>query len=266
MLLPPREYVENFLQKHAFSKNEILSNVELLLVDARELIYRDYLEAERLMNEELMLNLFASNKVGKSGPMELISSLSAELTEPEKLKLINQAVARTASLAFPYLQQLSTSNTNARRSRAGTTFEALFERALSIYGITFQNQSSLGTGFYTRNNLGKKVDIIVPGHGAYENARMKCAVISLKTTLRERWQQVVEELSRSNVPHIYLATLDESVSKETVDVMKNYNITLVVRNSEKESKFAGFSSVEGFQEFFDETMPRMMSQWPNYSN
>jgi hypothetical protein len=190
-----------------------------------------------------------------------------ENIEPEKLKkLLSEVIGDYTGGVFPYLYELSLSTTNSRRSRAGKTFESLIEKTLTILGVPFENQSQLGTSFYKEHSLGKKVDLIIPGRLAYEQRRSSCGIISVKTSLRERWQEVVEELNRSNTRHIYLATLDETISDNQLELMKNYAITLIVRDKEKMTKFKEAGTVESFQQFFNKTIPHLLSAWPGSSN
>jgi hypothetical protein len=83
----------------------------------------------------------------------------------------------------------------------------------------------------------------------------------MKTTLRERWQEVAEELSRTNVPHIYLLTADTSVTLNVINTMKQYNITLVVYSNEKTNKFSESENVQDFARFFSIEMPHIISYW-----
>jgi hypothetical protein len=48
--------------------------------------------------------------------------------------------------------------------------------------------------------------------------------------------------------------------------MKEYNITLVVRKSEKTSKFSKAGNVESFETFFNITIPHLLEVWPGYVN
>jgi hypothetical protein len=251
----PAQYVSEYLARMAISDSQIRERVEFLLLDVRELIYENYLIDEAHLNARLMRTLFESDIPFVRQQLKIaLAQMPEDLSRFSKAKvesLIIEGIAQAGGACFSYIQALSTSNTNARRSRAGTTFETLFARALSAFKIPFQDQNSLGSHFYSANNLGKKVDFIVPSSQQYEDLRNKCAIISTKTTLRERWQQVVEELERSNVPHIYLATLGEDVTQNVLTIMKNYNITLVVP-SEVKSKYPGFHNVVNFQAFFTE--------------
>ena len=252
---PPADYVTEYLAKMSVSDQQIRENVEFLLLELRELMYENYLVDEARLNANLMRKLFQSDvPFVKQQLSVVLSSVPDDLSSKSKQdieSLVMDGVADVSGACFSYIQALSTSNTNARRSRAGTTFEALFSRALAAFGIPYQDQNSLGNTFFKSNNLGKKVDFIVPSAQQYENLRNKCAIISTKTTLRERWQQVVEELERSNVPHIYLATLGEDVTNNVLQIMKNYNITLVVPSKIRD-KHPESHNVMDFQSFFEE--------------
>lgn len=262
----PSKLVEEVLRERPFTKAELALNVEALIVDLREDVFEKYLATESTLNETLISYLIRSRDVPNSlFKKQFDFSSISELLDKESVdnfhsELANRLGAFTGSIA-PYLYELNLSSTNSRRSRAGTTLEALLEEALAIYGVPFHNQSQLGKDFFQRHRIGKKVDLIIPSQKAYEQSRSKCAIVSVKTSLRERWQEVVEELHRSNVPHIYLATLDTTITQNQIDIMKEYNITLVVKKSEKVEKFLSAGTVESFQHFFDVSIPHILGSW-----
>ena len=267
----PREYIEESIGLKKYGVETLRGNVESLLINERESIYQLFLRDESRMNAKLVSHLMQSREIPKSRYESLLaeskifeekSNLSIDIFRTRSSELYGQVTGEI----FPYLYALSLSSTNSRRARAGGTFEMLIEKCLQILDYTFQNQSSLGTDFYKSNRIGKKVDIIIPGRKAYEQRRTDCGIISAKTTLRERWQEVVEELNRSNVRHIYLATLDEGITSNQVDIMKEYNITLIVRKSEKVKKFSSAGNVESFDSFFNKTVPHLLAAWPGYTN
>ncbi len=262
----PSILVENVLDQNKLTKTQLKNNVETLIVDLREIVFEMYLEAENKMNAALVSHLISTRAVPNSifktyfdfpSVLEIIQENDKDKFHTE---FASKLGAFTGSIA-PYLYELNLSSTNSRRARAGSTLEALLEKALEIYGVPFHNQSALGKNFFEKHRIGKKVDLIIPSKEAYETSRSKCAIVSVKTSLRERWQEVVEELHRSNVPHIYLATLDTSITQNQVDIMKEYNITLVVRKSEKKEKFEAAGTVESFQEFFDKSIPHILRNW-----
>ena len=267
----PREYIEESIGLKKYDAEKLKGNVESLLINERDSIYQLFLRDESRMNAKLVSHLMLTREFPKSRYESLLaasnifeekSSLGIDAFRTRSSELYGQVTGEI----FPYLYALSLSSTNSRRARAGGTFEMLIEKCLQILNYTFQNQSSLGTDFYKSNRIGKKVDIIIPGRKAYEQRRTDCGIISAKTSLRERWQEVVEELNRSNVRHIYLATLDDGITSNQVDIMKEYNITLIVRESEKTKKFSGAGNVESFDSFFTTTVPHLLAAWPGYSN
>lgn len=268
---PPRHYIDVSVANKNFTAQSLKDNVESLLIDEREEIYNLFLADESKMNSKVVAHLIQNRPVPKSIFSELVDSniLSAGLSKmtSEELKArLAEVIGDYTGAIFPYLYALSLSSTNSRRSRAGQTFEMLIEKCLDILDYPYQNQSSLGTDFYRNHRIGKKVDLIVPGRNAYEQRRTACGIVSAKTSLRERWQEVVEELNRSNVRHIYLATLDEGITSNQLEIMREYNITLIVRKSEKEGKFPTAGTVDSFDTFFNGTIPHLLAAWPGYSN
>jgi len=267
----PREYVDLCINERNYQLHDLTENIESLLIDERETIYQLFLKDESIMNGKLITYLIKERELPNSTYESLLEN--SNLFDDRTKMTIDHFKDRTASLfgeftgeIFPYLYALSLSSTNSRRARAGGTFEMLIEKCLDIFNYPYQNQSSLGTEFYNSHRIGKKVDLIIPGRKAYEQRRTACAIVSAKTTLRERWQEVVEELNRSNVRHIYLATLDEGITSNQIDIMKEYNITLIVRRSEKASKFSNAGNVESFETFFSTTIPHLLDVWPGYTN
>ena len=84
----------------------------------------------------------------------------------------------------------------------------------------------------------------------------------MKTTLRERRREVVEEVSRSNVPNIYLLTVDDDISENKVIQMNNHNIVPVVPQSiKKQPHLKDKRSVIDFESYFLEEIPNVMKYW-----
>lgn len=267
----PMHYVDETIEKLNYTREDVSQNIEKLLIQDREDVYNLYLQDEAKLNSALVSHLTDTRAIPQNIFNEIVDSklLTSDFAniEPEQLKKrLSEVIGDYTGAVFPYFYELSLSTTNSRRSRAGKTFEALIEKTLTILGVPFENQSQLGTSFYKAHSLGKKVDLIIPGRLAYEQRRSSCGIISVKTSLRERWQEVVEELNRSNTRHIYLATLDETISDNQLQLMANYSITLIVRDKEKKNKFKDAGTVESFQQFFNQTIPHLLSAWPGFSN
>ncbi|MFW6047433.1 MAG: type II restriction endonuclease, partial [Candidatus Woesearchaeota archaeon] len=102
---------------------------------------------------------------------------------------------------------VSQSITNSRSSRAGYSFEWHISNLLESYEIKFKRQ------------VGKKnIDFtIYYGENEYN--------LSAKTTAKERWKQIYD--------NFYFMTLDRNITKNTLENMKEKNITLVVPEEDK---------------------------------
>lgn len=119
---------------------------------------------------------------------------------------------------------LSLSNTQSRRSRAGSEFEAIISHLFMGANIPFDEQGLIGIGFFENNNLAKLVDHVIPGAIEYHINKRNIVALSAKTTLRERWQQIGDEMQRTRMPEMYLATLDEKIGSNTLSQLSANNI------------------------------------------
>lgn len=151
-----------------------------------------------------------------------------------------------------HIFELSKSHTNSRRSRAGNEFEFIMETILSRCGIMFDNQGVIGSKLFNTERLGKLVDFVIPGVVEYNIERRKCALVSMKTTLRERWQEVPEEMKRTGASEMFLLTLDSGISSNTIESLSSHNITLVVPDDLKVAKYETYRSVYGLTKFLFE--------------
>lgn len=74
-----------------------------------------------------------------------------------------------------------------------------------------------------------KPDFVFPSEEAYNNERFSdqdLRVLAVKSTIRDRWRQVLEEAKR--VPTKHLLTVQEGVSKEQFQQITEANVRLVV--------------------------------------
>jgi len=84
----------------------------------------------------------------------------------------------------------------------------------------------------------------------------------MKTSLRERWQEVAEEIERTKIPEIHLLTAADDISKSKADEMSRHNIVIVaydwVANSEslKEAK-----NIVSFEEYLFDEIPGILKFW-----
>lgn len=156
---------------------------------------------------------------------------------------------------FETIYQICLSAGQTRKTRAGGSFETHVARMLCDGDVPHSPQLMFN---------GRKPDFVLPSKKLYLNFNVnkeQALVLALKTTLRERWTQV---LSESIGCPIYLATLDEGVPKATLDKLSNAAITLVVPESFKASKYAEYqnhSNVITFKKFFEDLKTTKSELW-----
>jgi hypothetical protein len=143
---------------------------------------------------------------------------------------------------FPELDSIFLSAAQTRKSRAGLSFERHVERLFKDGRIRYGAQAVFG---------GRRPDFVLPNVKRL-NAKGDVVIVSLKTTLRERWKQLAME---KPFGAIFLATVDDRVSGEAIDEMGRNAISLVVPESLKkaaESAYEDYSNVITFRQFFDD--------------
>ncbi|HWP00625.1 MAG TPA: type II restriction endonuclease [Methylococcus sp.] len=110
---------------------------------------------------------------------------------------------------------------NRRKSRAGRSLELHIQAILDEEGIAYSAQ--------VLTEPGSKVDFLFPSLTEYHQADPEdpaLRMLAVKTTLKDRWRQVLEEASKIRLKH--LLTLDEGVSLSQYQAMKASGIELVV--------------------------------------
>lgn len=242
------------------STNQISKAIMLL----RQLSYDEFLKEESIFNGEILGQIgtqFQAPKVLLKSVSESLQSFSG-LSQADFVSKVSQAFGAYAGAISPYIYQLCLSNTQSRRSRAGKVFEGIVYFLYEHFDFAYESQSSIGNKTFTELKLGKVVDSILPSTQAFTEFRAKTIVGSMKTTLRERWQEVVEEVSRSNLPNIYLLTVDEDISESKAEQMAQHNIVLVVLGSVKaKAKLMNKRSIIDFETYFLKEIPKVMDYW-----
>src|SRR5699024_7484518 len=151
-----------------------------------------------------------------------------------------------------HVYALSLSNTQSRRSRAGNEFEHIIEFILMGIGISLDTQGSVGSGVFETSHLAKLVDCVVPGATEYKIDKRNTSLISAKTTLRERWQEVGDEMSRTQAREMYLATLDNSITDNVTEIIGKNNIILVTLKEYKNELYKYSPNVISFETMIEE--------------
>jgi len=258
---------ETLLQSIVTNHKNLIKNIKNQDVSKsiqtlRELVWQAYLSDEVQFNAYLMKDLYTKLDT----PREILDVLIEKNIMTNNAKELEESIRKTcgeyAGRVFPYIYRLSLSNTQSRRSRAGATFEYIIYYLYDILGYDYDSQKKVGRKLFDQNGLGKKVDSIMPSIDAYAQRRNKTIIGTMKTSLRERWQEVAEEIERTKIPEIHLLTVDEDISLNKAKEMAQHNIIIVtyewISNSDK---LKGMKNITSFEEYFFEELPVIYKYW-----
>ncbi len=159
---------------------------------------------------------------------------------------------------FEHIYRLCLSNTQSRRSRSGAGFETLIEKILIHKKIPYQDKSLL-----TENNLEvKEIDFIIPSKEQYIADKKKVIAISCKTSLRERWEQVVAEKDHIGLKKILLFTIGDDLKKDNKRITERGIIIVtfpeIKEKYPKEKNLITFE--DAFNEYISKFLPKKMKK------
>lgn len=145
----------------------------------RAAVWKDFLVLEKEFTAKIAEELVRQSNTS------VLSTIVEDpnLTKEEKVtNFVNELIKQFDE----YLYALHLSNTQSRRSRAGNEFEYIIYKLLAHAEFQYDDQGMLGNDRFQAVGLGKLVDIVIPGVVEYNLEKHKCALVSMKTTLRER--------------------------------------------------------------------------------
>ena len=130
-----------------------------------------------------------------------------------------------------------------RRSRAGRALENHLEALFVVHSVRFAR------GAETEHR--HKPDFLFPGAAEYHNAAFPTArltMLGVKSTLKDRWRQVLTEANRISRKH--LLTLEPGISVNQTEQIKAHSLQLVIPKaihaSYAPAQQSDLLSVEGF--------------------
>lgn len=239
-------------------------NISQVIADLRELAYNEFLKEESIFTGIVL------GEIGKrfQTPHTMLENASKQIyqmlnkSSAEFCEIVSNMFGVYAGQISPYIYALCLSNTQSRRSRAGKVFEAIIYHLYEYFNFPYESQSQIGKKTFEELKLGKMVDSIIPSKQAFLEFRGKTIIGSMKTTLRERWQEVVEESVRSNLPNIYLLTVDTDIPVNKVKQMSHHNMVLVVLDIvKKQEKFQTMRNIISYEKYFFEEIPEILQYW-----
>lgn len=241
---------------------KVNKEVSSLIGKLREESWGEFLKDEVEFNAVVMKDLHKILNTPKEILDVLIERNVSEKQGEDLIESVKEVCGEYAGRVFPYLYKLSLSNTQSRRSRSGKTFEAIIYKIYEELNYPFDSQSKAGRKIFDDVGLGKKVDSILPGIEGFKNRRNKTIIGTMKTSLRERWQEVAEEIERTKIPVIHLLTADDKITVSKAAEMAKHNIVVVAYKEVAESeKLKEAKNIISFEEYMFEEIPLMLDYW-----
>ncbi len=253
-----------FKENPSFIRRIKNKDVSSSISEIRELAWQEYLNDEVNFNVVLMKDLHQMLKTPKEIMDGLLNSDVSNLKGDSLLNKVRSICGEYAGRVFPYIYKTTLSTTNSRRSRAGKTFELIIYEVYNCLGYSYDSQSKVGRKIFSEVGLGKKVDSILPSIEHFEKRRNKAIIGTMKTSLRERWQEVAEEIERTKIPVIHLLTADRDISNSKAQEMSKHNIILVTYESVADSdSLTGMKNIISFEEYLFKEIPSILDYWKN---
>lgn len=232
------------LKYNKMDKEYFKENASSMVEELRNSCWNEFIPIEKKFTTDMLKTLIDEEYVNTLTPAEAITSFAEEFPE--------------------HIYALTLSNTQSRRSRAGKEFEAIIELILIGAGIPLDSQGTIGKQEFLNKGLGKMVDLVSPGVIEYIINKRNAVLISAKTTLRERWQEVPEEMGRTGAREMFLLTLDENISKEVLDTLYEANIQVTTTKRIKESKYKDNNRVLSFEDLIKICLNNVL-KWKNFN-
>lgn len=126
----------------------------------------------------------------------------------------------------------------SRSSRAGRSFETIVRELLNVAGIPSEHV----TRGDKRTGL-NRIDIVIPDRETAIGRPDRAHFLSLKTSLKERWREVVEEQSHGQRTHLLTILQNERLTDSVALKIVEYGILLYVPDRIKDSRFPNESRI-----------------------
>jgi type II restriction enzyme len=118
------------------------------------------------------------------------------------------------------LIEFASSLLNSRKVRAGHSFEHHLTQVFNLSKLPFDHPG--------RTEGRSQPDFLMPAGAYFSNSYPsdKLIMLAAKTTCKDRWRQILKEANRIPVKH--LCTLQQGISSNQLEEMKNAGVVLVV--------------------------------------
>ena len=236
------EYYINMAAEEARFEDLIKKgNYDKAISNIREIAYNRYLKDEEALNASVLADAAEKIPVIYKNANRLLKDLGPSQES------IKEAMIKFPTMIMPALYVLSQSNTQSRRSRAGKEFEMIIERILILKGYKYEVQA---------RRAHEQIDFCLPSVDKVNRDPHGSASLSLKTTIRERYRQVLDEAESMKGVFNCLLTLDNNITQKTVESVREKGVYLVVPEDQKE-KFESEAMVVTYKTLFDDELEKL---------
>jgi hypothetical protein len=172
------------------------------------------------------MSAFAREQAGVAEKSEVDETLTRWLQREEQLfrALEREIVEEKVRAGFRDVDEFvafSLSVHNRRKSRMGYSLQNQLSALFDFHGLRYEAQA------FTEGK--NKPDFLFPGAAQYHDSRFDASLLIMlgaKSTLKERWRQILTEAAR--IPAKHLCTLEPGISVNQTDEIRHYNVQLVI--------------------------------------
>ena len=155
-------------------------------------------------------------------------------------------------LSFEKFDKFFLSLSQSRKVRSGGVFELIIENLLKFLEYPIDTQKKIDN---------KRVDFVLPSVEFYKKNPLNTVLLSAKRTTRERWKQVVPEVSQAN--QFFLATIDKQITGEQLKEMQKHRVFIIntSQNINSIEHYKNAANMVSFEYFIDFTLDHQKKTW-----
>jgi len=142
-------------------------------------------------------------------------------------------------------------------SDCGRMLETIVDHILFAVGIPFETQAFRKKVFKSSNfPISPNPDFLFPSAKHFLSDPKDCIILECKTTLKDRWSQVIKKGTK-----VFLLTIDEMVSIGGVNIQELNGVTMVVPKNLKNRKYRDLENVITFEDFLYNVLIPSLNRW-----
>ena len=151
----------------------------------------------------------------------------------------------SGELSFEKFDKFFLSLSQSRRVRSGGVFELIIENLLKFLEYPIDTQKKIDN---------KRVDFVLPSVDFYKKNPLNTVLLSAKRTTRERWKQVVPEVSQS---------IDKQITSDQLKEMEKHRVFVIntLQNIDSIDHYKNAANMVSFEHFLDFTLDHQKRTW-----